>query len=127
MKKIALLLVFVMILGCCFALSSCGDNSDKGSKEKTMEEKAQDKAEARMATDMALGMTLNGSEISFVSCTFATIKDLGNNNFKISGTVKARDQYGSFWVANYDTEVEYNSDSGEFYTPKINYGTFKKQ
>ena len=127
MKKIALFLVFVMLFGCFFALSSCGDNSDNGDKEKTMEEKAQEKVETRMRTDMALGMTLNGSEISFVSCTFATTKDLGNNNFKISGKVKARDQYGSVWVANYDTEVKYNSDSGSFYTPKINYGTFQKQ
>ena len=28
MKKIALLLVFAMLFGCCFALSSCGDNDD---------------------------------------------------------------------------------------------------
>ena len=128
MKKIALFLVFIMIFGCCFALTSCFGNSNDVKKEKTLEEKAQEKVEDAMGSRMSLGMTLtNGSKISFVSCTFATTTDLGNNNFEISGTVKVRDQYGSFWVANYDTEVKYNSDSGDYYYPTINYGTFYKQ
>ena len=124
MKKIALLLVFVMILGSCFALASCGKNSDDTSA-KTPKEEAQDYVKATMATEMVF-MTLGGSSISFVSCTYGTTKDLGNNKYKISGTVKVRDQYGNFHVANYDAEAEYDAEYDDW-DAEIDYGTFKKQ
>lgn len=125
MKKIALLLVFVMIFGCCFALSSCGSNSNDNSSVKTPEEEAEDAVKFKMMAEMNW-MTLGGSSISFVSCTYGTTKNLGNNQYKISGTVKVRDQYGNFHVANYDAEVEYDADSDDWDT-EIDYGTFKKQ
>ena len=125
MKKIALLLVFVMLFGCCFALSSCKNNSDDKGSEKTMEEEAQDTARYQMMAEMNL-MTLGGSSITFVSCTYGTTRDLGNNTFKVSGTVKVRDQYGNFHVANYDADVEYDADYDDW-DAEINYGTFKKQ
>ena len=125
MKKIALLLVFVMIFGCCFALTSCEKKSDDKGSEKTMEEEARDTAKYQMAAEMNF-MTLGGSSITFVSCTYGTTKDLGNNNFKVSGTVKVRDQYGNFHVANYDADVEYDADYDDW-DADIDYGTFKKQ
>ena len=125
MKKIALLLVFVMIFGCCFALTSCGDKSDEKGSEKTMEEEARDTVKFQMMAEMNF-MTLGGSSITFVSCTYGTTKDLGNNNFKVSGTVKVRDQYGNFHVANYDADVEYDADYDDW-DADIDYGTFKKQ
>ena len=125
MKKIALLLVFVMIFGCCFALSSCGNNSDDNSSEKTMEDEARDTVKYQMMAEMNF-MTLGGSSITFVSCTYGTTRDLGNNNFKVSGTVKVRDQYGNFHVANYDADVEYDADYDDW-DAEIDYGTFKKQ
>ena len=125
MKKIALLLVFVMIFGCCLSLTSCGDMSGGKGSEKTMEEAARDTAKYQMAAEMNL-MTLGGSSITFVSCTFGTTRDLGNNNFKVSGTVKVRDQYGNFHVANYDADVEYDADYDDW-DAEIDYGTFKRQ
>ena len=125
MKKIALLLVFVMIFGCCFALSSCGNNSNDGSYEKTPKEEAQDFVMYQMMAEMNW-MTLGGSTISFTSCTYGTTRDLGNNKYKISGTVKVRDQYGNFHVANYDAEVEYDADTDDW-DAEIDYGSFKKQ
>lgn len=125
MKKIALLLVFVMIFGCCFALSSCGNNSNDESSAKSPEEEAQDAVKYQMMAEMNF-KSLGGSSITFVSCTYGTTKELGNNQYKVSGTVKVRDQYGNFHVANYDAEVECDPGSDDW-DAEIEYGSFKKQ
>lgn len=125
MKKIALLLVFVMLFGCCFALSSCDINTDTSSAEKTLEEQAQDAAKYQMMADMIF-MTLGDSTISFVDCTYGTTRELGNNEFKVSGTVKVRDQYGNFHVGNYDAIVEYDAEYDDW-DAEIEYGRFTKQ
>ena len=125
MKKIALLLVFVMIFGCCLALTSCGSDSNNDSSAKSPEEEAEDAVKYQMMAEMNF-MTLGGSTITFASCTYGTTKDLGNNQYKVSGTVKVRDQYGNFHVANYDAEVEYDADYDDW-DVEIDYGTFKKQ
>lgn len=125
MKKIALLLVFVMIFGCCFALSSCGNNSNDESSAKSPKEEAQDAVKYQMMAEMNF-KSLGGSSVTFVSCTYGTTKDLGNNQYKVSGTVKVRDQYGNFHVANYDAEVEYDADYDDW-DAEIDYGLFKKQ
>lgn len=41
MKNISLLLVVVMVLGCCFALSSCGNNSNYNPEEVPTQEELQ--------------------------------------------------------------------------------------
>ena len=125
MKKIALLLAVIMIFGCCFALSSCDDTSDDSISEKTPEEEAQDAVKFQMMAEMNW-MTLGGASITFTNCTYGTTRDLGNNNYKVSGTVKVRDQYGNYHVANYDAEVEYDADYDDW-DAEIDYGTFKKQ
>jgi hypothetical protein len=130
MKKIALLLVFVMIFGCCFALSSCGndsndDSSVDDSSVKSPKEEAQDTVKYQMMAEMNF-KSLGGSSVTFISCTYGTTKDLGNNQYKVSGTVKVRDQYGNFHVANYDADVEYDVDLDDW-DAEIEYGTFKKQ
>ena len=124
MKKIALLLAVVLLFGCCFAFASCDESSDNGSL-KTSKEKAQDTVRSQMMVEMPF-KTLGGSSISFVSCTYGSTKELSNGNFKISGTVKVRDQYGNFHVANYDAEVEYDAATDD-YDADIDYGSFKKQ
>lgn len=125
MKKFALLLAVIMIVGSCFALSSCGNNSDDNNSIKTPEEEAQDTVKFQMMAEMNW-MSLGGSSITFVSCTYGTTRDLGNDNYKVSGTVKVRDQYGNFHVANYDAEVEYDADTDDW-DAEIDYGSFKKQ
>ena len=125
MKKIALLLTVIMIFGCCCVLSSCGNNSDDGSSAKKPEEEAQDTVKYQMMAEMNW-MTLGGSSITFVSCTYGTTRDLGNGNYKVSGTVKVRDQYGNFHVANYDADVEHDADFDDW-DAEIDYGSFKKQ
>lgn len=125
MKKIALLLVFVMLFGCCFALSACGDKSENKSTTKTPEEEAQDAVKYQMMAEMNF-MTLGGSSITFHNCTYGTTKDRGNNHYLISGTVTVRDQYGNRHVANYDAEVEYDADRKDW-DVEIEYGLFKKQ
>lgn len=126
MKKIALLLAIIMIFGCCFVMSSCGNNSsNNSSSEKTPKEEAQDAVKYQMMAEMNF-MTLGGSTISFVSCTYGTTRELGNNQYKVSGTVKVRDQYGNFHIANYDAEVEYDADYDDW-DAEIDYGSFRKQ
>ena len=125
MKKIAFLLAVLMIFGCCFAMISCDKDTDDSADEKTPEEEAQDAVKFQMMAEMNF-MTLGGSSITFVSCTYGTTKDLGDNNFKVSGTVKVRDQYGNFHVANYDAEVEYDADTDD-YDAEIDYKSFVKQ
>ena len=125
MKKIALLLVFVMILGGCFLITSCGKKDNGTTLEKTPADEARDCVKFQMMAEMNW-KTLGGATISFVSCTYGTTTDRGNNNFKISGTVKVRDQYGNFHVANYDALVEYDAKNDD-YDAEIEYGTFKKQ
>ena len=137
MKRIALLLVFIMILGCCFALSSCGNNGedssssaktpeeDSSSSAKTPEEEAEDAVKFRMMAELK-SLYLGGSTITFESCTYGTTKNLGSDQYRVSGTVKIRDQYGNFHVANYDAEVEYDADY-DYWDAEIYYGTFEKQ
>ena len=125
MKKIALLLAVIMIFGCCFTLSSCGNDSDDSSYVKTPEEEAQDAVKYQMMAEM-IWMTLGGSEISFIDCTYGTTRNLGNDNYKVSGTVKVRDQYGNYHVANYDAMVEYDAEYDDW-DAEIEYGSFKKQ
>lgn len=121
MKKIALLLAAVMLLGVCFSLSSCkNDSSTKSPKER-----AKDIVQTQMIIELKY-KTLGGASINFLNCTYGTIKDLGSNNFKISGTVKVTDQYGNTHVANYDAEVIYTATTDK-YAAKIEYGLFKKQ
>lgn len=125
MKKIALLLVLVMVFGCCFALSSCKNKSDNSTSEKTMEEDACDAVKFQMMAEMNF-MTLGGSSISFTDCTYGTVRDRGNNKFTVSGTVKVRDQYGNYHIANYDAEAEYDAEYDDW-DVEIEYGLFKKQ
>ena len=122
MKKIAFVLAVVMLFGCCFVMSGCGDDS-KGSKSQN--DDIQDAVRYQIMADVAR-KSLSGSSISFISCTYATIKNLGNNQFKVSGKVTVRDQYGSMHVADYDAEVDYDADYDD-YDAEIDYGTFRKQ
>ena len=123
MKKIALLLAIVMALGCCFALSGCKDDSKSDSTESTPVQEAKDCVKYQLMAECALS-TLGGSEITFSDCTYATVKSLSGGDYKISGTVKVRDQYGNIHVANYDAEVEW---SGNDYDADISIGSFRKQ
>ena len=121
MKKIALLIVVVMLFGCCLTLASCSEES----KEPTPVEEAKECVELTMMLDLMF-MTLSGSSIQYVDCTFPTVRDLGNNNFKMSGTVRVRDQYGNFHEGTYDAVVEYDAEDDE-YDAEIDYGTFRRQ
>ena len=125
MKKISFLLAVVILLGCCFAITSCGNKNDNTTSKKTPADEARDCVKFQMMAEMNW-MTLGGATISFISCTYGTTTDRGNNNYKISGTVKVRDQYGNFHVANYDALVEYDEATKD-YDAEIEYGTFKKQ
>jgi len=123
MKKIALILAFIMLLGGCLCFASCDSKDDSGTP--SAKEEAQDCVKYQLMAELALSK-LNGADISFTSCTYGTTKDLGDNNFKISGTVKVRDEFGNFHVANYSAEVEYD-EADDDYDAEVSIGSFKKQ
>ena len=122
-KALALLLAVAMMLTCCFVFVGC-DTQEKP-KEKTAEDKVKDAVQAELAVTMIVS-TLGGAEISFVSCTYGTIKPLSNGDYKVSGTVRVRDAYGNFHVANYDADVEYDAEDDD-YSADAELGSFKKQ
>jgi len=124
MKKIALLLAVLMLVSCCFVMVGCGDDDDSSSED-SPKKAAQDAVKYQLMAEVTLS-TLGGSDISFISCTYGSTKDLGDNNFKISGTVKVKDEYGNFHVANYTATVEYDAGSDD-YDADVSIGTFKKQ
>ena len=137
MKNIALLLVFVMIFGCCLCLSSCEGDSSENSNEntnKSLKEQAQDAVKNRIIEDVDY-MTLQNTSIIFVSCTYGTTQDLGDNKFKISGMFKVQKHplglnpiYGDInavYIADYEAEAEYDTTYGDWEV-KIDYGTFKR-
>ena len=138
MKKIALLLVFVMIFGCCLCLSSCEGDSSENSNEntnKSLKEQAQDAVKNRIIEDVDY-MTLQNIALTFVSCTYGTTQDLGDNKFKISGMFKVRknptppgfqtiQDITTVYIADYEAEAEYDTTYGDWEV-KIDYGTFKK-
>ena len=114
---VALAIALILLLG---GGESGGANSDV----KTPKEEAQDSVRAEMVVEI-LFSTLGGAEISFVDCTFATSTSVGDD-FKFSGTVKVRDEYGNFHVANYSAYAEYDSTDGD-YDAEVTFGTFRRQ
>ena len=132
MKNIALLLVFVMIFGCCLCLSSCEGDSNENSN-KSLKEQAQDAVKNKIIEDVDY-MTLQNTALTFVSCTYGTTQDLGDNKFKISGMFKVQknpyrphtlQDMTDIYIADYEAEAEYDTTYGDWEV-KIDYGTFKR-
>ena len=128
-KKLAIILASVgaaiVAIAVALAILLGGNGGGSQTESKTPSEEAQDNVKYQMMVEMNW-MTLGGSDITFVSCTYGTTRDLGNNCFKVSGTVKVRDQYGNFHVANYDADVEYDEEYDDW-DADIEYGSFRKQ
>lgn len=125
MRKIALLLAIAMLFVGSIALVSCSSDGDDVSKSsKSAEDRAKDATHSKLALQIAVS-TLNGSKISMSNCTYTTVKKLDNGNFKISGKVKVRDQYGDFHTANYDSDVTYDK-TDDSYIASVKVGSFKK-
>ena len=123
MKKISLLLAVIMILGCFVTLVGC---QDKGSSsEKSNRAKAQDCVEGQLMLETVMS-TLGGSKITYRSCTFASVNEQSNGDFKISGKVKVSDEYGDIWVANYSAVAEYE-EYRDNYDADVEIGKFTKQ
>ncbi|MBR2465331.1 MAG: hypothetical protein IKB38_00150 [Clostridia bacterium] len=126
MKKIALLFSLIVILGCSTVLSGCYTSNDSESYESTPEALAKEAVRGKIAAKLLSGSLGDGTHLRFSNCTFSTTTHLGNNNFKISGTVRARDDYGNFHTANYDAYVEYNAES-DYYSADVSLGQFSRQ
>ena len=127
MKKIALLLVLVMILGSCFALSSCGNGSN--STDNTVDKKIQSAIEMAMVSELSYINAGRSSEnrlyLQQTTITSRTPYDDNSETYEVFGKQKFKDVYDTIYVANFKAEVTKTSDG--FSATIKNFGTLTKE
>ena len=113
MRKIALLLAFVMILGSCFALPSCGNGSNKTNN--TVDKEIQSAIENAMVWEL---MNINAGRTNenrlYAGQTIITSINAVDNNgekYEVYGKQNFKDVYDTKYVATFSAEV-INTDSG---------------
>ena len=127
MKKIALLLVLVMILGSCFALSSCGNGSN--STDNTVDKEIQSAIEIAMVWELTYINAGRTSEnrlyLQQTTVTSRTPYDDNSEKYEVYGKQKFKDVYDTIYVATFIAEVTKTSDG--FSATIKNFGTLTKQ
>jgi len=127
MKKIALLLVLVMILGNCFALSSCGNGSN--STDNTVDKEIQSAIEIAMVWELTYINAGRTSEnrlyLQQTTVTSRTPYDDNSEKYEVYGKQKFKDVYDTIYVATFIAEVTKTSNG--FSATIKNFGTLTKQ
>ena len=127
MRKIAFLLAFVMILGSCFALPSCGNGSNKTNN--TVDKEIQSAIENAMVWEL---MNINAGRTSEnrlylqqTTVTSRTPYDDNSEKYEVYGKQKFKDVYDTIYVATFKAEVTKTSNG--FSATIKNFGTLTKQ
>ena len=127
MRKIALFLAFVMILGSCFALSSCGNGSNK--TDNTVDKEIQSAIEIAMVWEL---MNINAGRTSEnrlylqqTTITSRTPYDDNSEKYEVYGKQKFKDVYDTIYVATFVAQV--TKTSSGFSASIINFGTLTKE
>ena len=127
MRKIALFLAFVMILGSCFALSSCGNGSNK--TDNTVDKEIQSAIENAMVWEL---MNINAGRTSEnrlylgqTTITSRTPYDDNSEKYEVYGKQKFQDVYDTIYVATFVAQV--TKTSSGFSASIINFGTLTKE
>ena len=127
MKKIALLLVLVMILGSCFALSSCGNGSN--STDNTVDKEIQNAIHIAMVRELTYINARRTSEnrlyLQQTTVTSRTPYDDNSEKYEVYGKQKFKDVYDTIYVATFKAEVTKTSNG--FSATIKDFGTLTKQ
>ena len=127
MKKIALILAFVMILGSCFALSSCRKNSND--TDNTVDKEIQRAIENAMVLELTYinaGRTNeNRLYLQQTTVTSKTALDSNGEKYEVYGKQKFKDVYDTIYVATFKAEV--TKTSNRFSATIKDFGTLTKQ
>ena len=108
MKKTALLLVIVMLLGISLAFTACGgSDNDAPSVEDTIS----NEIKTALMTKIALQSATSGKSLYYHTHT-VSVRELGNNTYSVSGTATAMSS-GTKYTADYEGTAEYNPATGE--------------
>ena len=104
MKKLfAILLALVL----CFSLCACGgDSGSTETVEETVEDKVEDEVQAYVSSRVLLEYDIFGPPN--ITCYVAKETE---NEFKVTGKVTVKDEYGDSYTGNYDTYVEYDPET----------------
>ena len=125
MKKIALFLVFAIILASCFAVSSCGNSSEDDAIDKGIQ-KAIQRQMVRELSYINAGRT-SENQLYLQQTTITSKKALDSNGetYEVYGTQKFKDVYDTTYVATFNAEVVKTSDG---YSAAIKkFGSLTKQ
>ena len=127
MKKIALLLVLVMILGSCFALSSCWNGSN--STDNTVEKEIKSAIESAMVLQLIYINAGRTSEnrlyLQQTTVTSRTPYDDNSEKYEVYGKQKFKDVYDTIYVATFVAEVTKTSNG--FSASIKNFGSLTKE
>lgn len=108
MKKIALFLVLIMLLGTCFAMVGCGGGGSSSSKNDEISEEVK----YSLMSKMAVQSVTSGVQLYYHTHTI-TIREVGNNRYSVSGKATAMSS-GTKYTANYSGTVEYDPSSNDY-------------
>ena len=72
------------------------------------------KVRSKLAVEIMFSTFTDGREITFVDCTFPTVREVSYNKYYASGKVTVKDNYGDRHTANYEAYVYFYGDTKEF-------------
>lgn len=110
MKKITLFLALIMLFTSCFALSACGDNDSKSTSD--VEDAISSEVEYALIAKIAL-QNVTGGKSYFYNTHTIRIKEKGNGEYSVSGTVTAISE-GTKYKADYSGTAEYDSAKKDY-------------
>jgi len=116
MKKIISLLLAMLLI---FSLCACSSSEGSGNSE---EDKVISAVESRAIVEMTLGYETNGVP----QITTASVEEVSENKWEVSGKITVNDKYGDSYTGTYDAVVEYNPETDDASVVDFDHTTPKK-
>jgi len=112
MKRIAILLAMIMLLGCGFVFVSCGDD-ESGTEELSAEDKAIQAVEFEIRAEVIKLSTFDGKDYTFSSFTQSSVSEI-SGGYSIRGTAFIKNGAGKTLSASYSAIVEYDAEYDDY-------------
>lgn len=103
-KTIALLLTLAL----CFSLCACGVGNSVA-EEKSLSDRAASAVKGQLMVYVSLTYETNG-----VPSITTYVKEIGTNEYQVTGKVTIRDNYGDTYTGKYDAVATYDVDTDDF-------------
>ena len=108
MKKTALLLVIIMLLGVCTVFSGCNNDTSTSS----VEDAISSEVKYALLSKIALQNVSYGTNLIYFSHTIR-VSETSKNNYRVNGTATCMSG-GIKYTASYSGDVEYNPSTSDY-------------